>query len=94
MITNNEDEINIPEAELKEFEPRLKFKPPLKYDRFLLKSYSLFQDSSRRLIETGFRGGFKTRLKFIKFGLIIHNNVSAPIIYQIYLKHLSHAFIF
>ena len=59
MITNNEDEINIPEAEFKEFEPRLKFKPPLKYDRFLLKSYSLFQDSSRRLIETGWGGDLR-----------------------------------
>ena len=37
-----------PEAEFKEFEPRLK------YGWFPLKLYSMFQDSSRRSIETGF----------------------------------------
>ena len=42
------------EAEFKEFEPRLKFKPPLKYGWFLLKLYSIFQDLSRRSIETDF----------------------------------------
>ena len=59
------------EAELKEFEPRLKFKLLLKYDWFHLKLYSMFQDLSRRSIETSF-GGLKTRLKFIKFG---HRNL-------------------
>ena len=43
-----------PEAEFKEFEPRIKFKPRLKYGWFHLKSYSLFQELSRRSIETGF----------------------------------------
>ena len=43
-----------PEAEFKEFEPRLKFKPRLKYGWFHLKLYSMFQDLSRRSIETGF----------------------------------------
>ena len=38
------------EAEFKEFEPRLK------YGWFHLKLYSIFQDLSRRLIETGFWG--------------------------------------
>ena len=42
------------EAEFKEFEPRLKFKLRLKYSWFHLKSCSLFQDLSRRSIETGF----------------------------------------
>ena len=37
------------EAEFKEFEPRLK------YGWFHLKLYSIFQDLSRRSIETGFR---------------------------------------
>ena len=37
-----------PEAEFKEFEPRLK------YGWFHLKLYSIFQDLSRRSIETGF----------------------------------------
>ena len=37
-----------PEAKFKEFEPRLK------YDWFHLKLYSIFQNLSRRLIETGF----------------------------------------
>ena len=36
------------EAEFKEFEPRLK------YGLFHLKSYSIFQDLSRRSIETGY----------------------------------------
>ena len=36
------------EAEFKEFEPRLK------YSWFHLKLYSMFQDLSRRSIETGF----------------------------------------
>ena len=36
------------ETELKEFEPRLK------YGWFHLKSFSMFQDLSLRLIETGF----------------------------------------
>ena len=42
------------ETEFKEFKRRLKFKPPIKYGLFLLKLYSMFQDLSRRLIETGF----------------------------------------
>ena len=41
---------NIPEAELK------KFKPWLKYGWFHSKLYSIFQDLSRRSIETGFWG--------------------------------------
>ena len=45
------------EAEFKEFEPRLK------YGWFHSKLYSIFQDLSRHLIETGFW------LKFIKSGL-------------------------
>ena len=36
------------EAEFKEFEPRLKFKPRLKYGWFYLKLYSIFQELSRR----------------------------------------------
>jgi len=43
-----------PEAEFKEFERRLKFKPPLKYIWFHLKLYTMFQDLSRRFIKTGF----------------------------------------
>ena len=43
-----------PEAEFKEFERRLKFKPRLKYGWFHLKLYSMFQDLSRCSIETGF----------------------------------------
>ena len=39
-----------PEAEFKEFEPRLKF------GWFHLKLNSIFQDLSRRSIETGFLG--------------------------------------
>ena len=35
------------EAKFKEFEPRLKFKPRLKYGWFHLKLYSIFQDLSR-----------------------------------------------
>ena len=46
--------VKFPEAEFKEFEPRLKFKQRLKYGWFHWKSYSLFQDLSRRPIETGF----------------------------------------
>ena len=42
------------EAEFKEFERRVKFKPRLKYSWFHLKLYSKFQDLSRCLIETGF----------------------------------------
>ena len=57
-----------PEAEFKEFEPRHKFKQWLKYGEFYWKSYSMFQDLNRRLIETGFVG-FETRLKIIKFRL-------------------------
>ena len=52
---------------IKKFESRLKFKPQLKYGWFNLKLYSMFQDLSRRSIETGFRG-FETLLKLIKFG--------------------------
>jgi len=43
-----------PEAEFKEFEQRLKFKPRLKYGWFHIKLYSMFQDLSQRSIETGF----------------------------------------
>ena len=56
------------EAEFKEFEPRLRFQLQLKYGRFHFKLYSMFQDLSRRSIETGLFCGFETRLKFIKFG--------------------------
>ena len=35
---------------------RLEFKPQLKYGWFHLKFYSIFQDLSRRSIETGFGG--------------------------------------
>ena len=45
---------NIPEAGFKEFEPRLKFMPRLKYGGFHLKLYSMFKDLSRHSIETGF----------------------------------------
>ena len=55
----------VPEAEFKEFDPRLKFKPRLTYGWFHLKLYEIFQDLSWR--STVF-GGFETRLKFIKFG--------------------------
>ena len=34
----------VPETEFTEFEPRLKFKPRLKYGWFHLKLYSIFQD--------------------------------------------------
>ena len=61
----------IPEAEFKEFEPRLNFETRLKYGWFHLKLYSMFQDSSQRSIETD---GFDTRLKFIKFGLSEFNH--------------------
>ena len=47
-------QIETPEAEFKEFEPWLKFKPRLKYGWFHLKVYSIFQDLCRRSIETGF----------------------------------------
>ena len=43
-------------AEFKEFEPRVKFKPRLKYGWFHLKLYLIFQDLSRGSIETGFWG--------------------------------------
>ena len=49
------------EAEFKEFETRHKFETQLKYDCFHLKLYSMYQDLSLRVIETGF-GGFNTRL--------------------------------
>ena len=44
-------------AEFKEFEPRLKFKPWLKYGWLHLKSYSMFHDLSQRSIEPGLRRG-------------------------------------
>ena len=43
-------EVDYPVAEFKEFEPRLNF------GWFHLKLFSIFQDLSRRLIETGFWG--------------------------------------
>ena len=49
--------------EFKEIEPRVKFETRLKYGWFHLKLYPMFQDLSRRSIETGFG-----RLKLIKFG--------------------------
>ena len=52
------------------------FEPPLKYGWFHLKLYSMFQDLSGRSIETGF-SGFKTRLKFIKFGHWSHDKNKA-----------------
>ena len=46
--------IKCTEAEIKEFEPGLKFETRLKYGWFHLKSRSMFQDLTRRSIETGF----------------------------------------
>ena len=40
-------------TEFKEFEPRLNFDTRLKYGGFRLELYSIFQDLSRRSIETG-----------------------------------------
>ena len=48
--------VKLLEAEFKEFEPWLKFKPQLKYGWFHLKLYSMFQDLSRHLIEPIFEG--------------------------------------
>ena len=48
------DSQRYPEAEFKEFKPRIKFEMPLKYGLFRLKLYSMFQDLSRRSIKTGF----------------------------------------
>ena len=42
------------EDEFKEFVPRLKFETLLKHGWFRFKLYSMFQDLSRRSIETGF----------------------------------------
>ena len=53
------NKFTLSEAELKVFEPQLKFKPRLKYGWFHLKLYSMFQDLSRRSIETGFDSGRK-----------------------------------
>jgi len=50
------------EAEFKEFEPRLKFETRPKYGWFYLRLWSMFQDLSRRSIETVFW------LKLNKFG--------------------------
>jgi len=47
------ENVSCSEAEFKEFERRLKLKPRLKYGWFHLKLYSMFQDLSRRSIETG-----------------------------------------
>ena len=58
----------MPEAEFKEFMPRLKFETRIKYGWFHFKLFSMFQDLSRGSIETSF-GGFEKPLKFIKFGL-------------------------
>ena len=68
IFDNEDDNFIFSEAEFKEFEPRFKFKPRLKFCWFHLNLYSIFQDLSRRSIKTVF-GGFETRLKFIKLGL-------------------------
>ena len=45
-----------PEAEFKEFKPRFKFKPRLKFYLFHLNLYSVFRNLSRRSIEPSFSG--------------------------------------
>ena len=55
-----------PETESKEFELRLTAE--LKFVWFHLKLYSMFQDLSRHAQLKPVYDGFKTRLKFIKFG--------------------------
>ena len=54
FLSKIEKRRNLPAAEFKEFEPRLEFETRLKYGWFHLKLYSMFQDLSRRSIETGF----------------------------------------
>ena len=44
------------ETEFNKFEPRLKYKPGLKYGWFHLKLYSIFQNLSRGSIETDLWG--------------------------------------
>ena len=60
------------EAGLKEFEPWLKSKPRLKYGCFHLKLCWIFQDLAGAQLKPVFVR-FKSRLKFIKFGLRIHS---------------------
>ena len=55
------------EAELKEFEPRLKFETGLKYGWFHFKLYSMFKIWAGVQLKPVF-GGFETQLKFVKFG--------------------------
>ena len=47
------------DAEFKEFEARLKFKPQRKYGWFHFKFDSIFQDLRRRSIGTGFLGDLR-----------------------------------
>ena len=46
--------MGVPEADLKQFEPRIKLETRLNYGWFHLKSYLMYQDFSRRSIETDF----------------------------------------
>ena len=55
------------EAEFKEFELQLKFKPQLKYGWFHLKLCSMFKIYPGAQLKPVF-SGFKMQLKFIKFG--------------------------
>ena len=57
-----------PDAEFKEFKPRLEFETRLKHGWFQLKLYSVFRDLSRFSIGTGF-WRFSDAIKFCKFGL-------------------------
>ena len=58
--------------------PNLK-KLSLKYNWFHLKLYLIYQDLSRRSIQTGFWRFFYTRLKFIKFGHRTHQGEMRPV---------------
>ena len=64
-----------PKAEFKEFELRFKFKPQLNYGWFHIKLYQMFQDLSRRLIQTGFWADLSRDLNSLNSGyqLIILN---------------------
>ena len=56
LLSDFNSRLDLPEPEVKEFKPRLKSKPQLKYGWFPLKLYLIFQDLIRLSIETGFFG--------------------------------------
>ena len=76
--------------EFKEFEPRLYFKPRLKYGWFHLKLYLIFQDLSQRSIENRFLEDLRRGLNSLNSDFDVSTTLPHFINFTVF-SHFSHS---